>query len=273
MSRENLEEKKAPSVTLAQVNSKADLDLPKTGGRHTLQVGSPRDGMLASSSNNDLSNLLTPEERAGNRNKKRVGRVDTKPLTNHQKAELNQKESVPENQGRAVGEDAELEKPVTDAIDGITVRQKLSVSQSSHSNLQGPFQMNKRFEASHAKVGDLVGDRLVIERQTTTLARPAKHVDQYEKLKDELGDTHHIKVFVGKENENGRMSQGSSRKGFEMNDKRKEEDDPWKVEDTYQGDSMDQREEVPKVKTYRNAKERKVLEDIRKFKERNELGR
>lgn len=88
MFNEHLERQKTPSVALAEIQSKAELNPRREGGRHTLQVASPRDQMLACSSNNDLSSLLTPEERAGNRNKKRVGRIDTKPLTHHQRMEL-----------------------------------------------------------------------------------------------------------------------------------------------------------------------------------------
>lgn len=137
--------------------------------------------------------------------------------------------------------------------EGATARhQKLSVSQSSHSHLHG--HMNKRFEASHSKIGELaypqiqVDRSLVLEKHTTTLARAGKHVDQYEKLKDELGDTHHIKVFVGKEDDDGRMSSAASPKEFEMNRKREDTEDPWKVEDTYHGDSVDVREDAARAK-------------------------
>ena len=52
----------------------------------------------------------------------------------------------------------------------------------------------------------------MLEKHTTTLARAEMHIDQYEKLKDELGDTHHIKVFVGKVDDDGRISSAASPK-------------------------------------------------------------
>lgn len=84
MFNENLEGPKAPPIALAEMQAKAE---PNQRRGHTPQLA-PGDAMLACSSNNDLSSLLTPEERAGHRNKKRVGRIDTKPLTNHQRMEL-----------------------------------------------------------------------------------------------------------------------------------------------------------------------------------------